>query len=136
MSQQNVAIVQRGYELYRAGDFAGVAALFSDDAALPDAGGLGVTRTAAGTRYGPEGFLRATEEALEAFDDYRLEPEEFIDAGEAVAVAVRITGQGKASGARMEMRVAHLWFIRNGAVIRGEVYRTPEQALEAAGLSE
>jgi uncharacterized protein len=136
MSEENVEIVRRGYELYAAGDLDGVAGLFSNDAELADAGGLGVAGTAAGTRHGPEGFLRATEEALEAFEDYRVEAEEFIDAGDAVVVPVRISGRGRASGAKLETRLAHLWVLHNGRVIRGDVYRTTGEALEAAGLEE
>jgi uncharacterized protein len=129
---KNVETVRRGYDLYEAGDLEGVAALFSDDAELADAGGLGVADTAPGTRYGPEGFLRASEEAVEAFEDYRVEAEEFIEAGEAVVVPVRISGRGRASAARLEMPLVHLWVLRDGKVLRGEVYRTVEEALEAA----
>jgi ketosteroid isomerase-like protein len=132
MSKENVEIVRRGYEQYAAGDLEGVARLFSDEAELADAGGLGLARTAAGTRYGPEGFLRASAEALEAFEDYRVVAEDFIDAGEAVVVPVRISGRGRGSGAELETRLAHLWEFRNGKAIRGEVYRTTEEALEAA----
>jgi len=132
MSASNVEVVRRGYALYAAGDLEGVAALFLADAELADAGGLGVAGTAAGTRHGPEGFLRAVEEALEAFDEYRVEAEEFIEAGEAVVVPVRISGRGRASGARLETRVVHLWVLRHGRVIRGEVYRDTAEALEAA----
>jgi uncharacterized protein len=133
MSQQNLEIVRRGYELYAVGDLEGVAALFADDAELADAGGLGVTGSAAGTRHGPEGFLRATEEVLEAFDDYRVETEEFIEAGDAVVVPVKISGRGRASGAEQEARVVHVWVLRDGKVIRGEVYRSTEEAMEAIG---
>jgi ketosteroid isomerase-like protein len=133
MSQQNVDIVRRGYRLYEAGDLQGAADLFRDDAELPDAGGLGVGGTAAGRRQGPGGFLRATEEVAEAFEHYRVEPEEFIDAGEAVVVPVRISGRGKASAAKLEMHVTHLWVLREGKVIRGDVYRSTEEALVAAG---
>jgi uncharacterized protein len=136
MSQENVEIVRRGYELFAAGDLKGVTALFSADAQLADAGGLGVAGTAAGTRHGPEGFLRATEEVLEAFDDYRVEAEDFIEAGEAVVVPVLISGRGRASGAKQEARLVHLWVLRNGKAIRGQVYRTTEEALEVAGLRE
>jgi ketosteroid isomerase-like protein len=135
MPEENVEIVRRGYELYAAGDLEGVAALFATDAELADAGGLGVAGTAAGTRQGPEGFLRANEEVLEAFEDYRVDPEEFIEAGEAVVVPVRISGRGRASGAEQETRLAHLWVLSDGIVIRGEVYRTTEEALEAAGAN-
>ena len=136
MSQENVEIVRRGYERYEAGDLEGVAALFSDDAEMADAGGLGIAGTAAGRRVGPEGFLRATEEVQEAFDDYSIEAEEFIDAGEAVVVRVRISGRGRASAAMLETRLAHVWVLRDGKVIRGEVYPDRDEALEAAGLSE
>ena len=57
-------IVRRGYERYAAGDYEGVSALFAPDAELAGDGGLGIADTAATTRRGPEGFLRATEEAL------------------------------------------------------------------------
>jgi uncharacterized protein len=135
MSQENVEIVRRGYELYASGDPEAVADLISDEAEL-DAGGLGVAGTAAGTRYGPDGFLQASQEAVEAFEDYRVEAEEFIDAGEAVVVPVRISGRGRASGAMLEVRFVHVWVLRNGRAIRGEVYRTTEEALEAVRLSE
>jgi len=136
MSQENVEIVCRGYELYAAGDLEGVASLFADDAELADGGGLGVADTAAGTRYGPEGFLRSSEEALEAFEDYRVDAEEFIDAGEAVVVGVRIFGRGRASGAVMETRLAHVWVFGGGKVVRGDVYRSTSEALEAVGMAE
>jgi len=50
MSQENVQIVRRGYELFAAGDLVGVAGLFSPDAEVADGGGLGVAGTASGTR--------------------------------------------------------------------------------------
>jgi ketosteroid isomerase-like protein len=141
MSQENVEIVRRGYELFAAGDLQGVAALFAADSEFADAGGLGVSDaaelgmsgTAVGTRQGPEGFLRGIKDVLEAFEDYHVEAEEFIEAGDAVAVPVRITGRGRASGADQEARLVHLWVLRNGKVIRGTVHRTTAEALEAAG---
>ena len=137
MSQENVEIIRRGYALFAAGDFEAVAALLSDDVEVTDAGGLGVTGSAAGTRHGPEGFLRSTQEALEAFEDFHVEPENFIDAGDVVVVPVRITGRGRGSGMEMEMRLAHLWVLRSDSkVVRSEIYETTEEALEAAGPSE
>jgi ketosteroid isomerase-like protein len=137
VSRENVEIVRRGYERYAAGDLEGVSALFSDDAELADGGGLGVVDTAAGTLKGPEGFLRSATESVEAFDDYRVEAEEFIDAGHAVVVSVRISGSGRASGARLETSLAHLWvFGDDGKAIRGEVYRTTVEALNAVGPAE
>jgi ketosteroid isomerase-like protein len=136
MSQENLNIVRGGYELYTAGDLAGVAALFATDAELADGGGLGVAGTAAGTRRGPEGFLKAAAEPLEAFDDYQVEAEDFIAVGEAVLVPVRITGRGKASGVQLEVRLVHLWVLRDGKVLLGEVYETEADARAALGRAE
>jgi uncharacterized protein len=136
MSQENVEIVRRGYELFAEGNLEGVMDLISDEAELPDAGGLGLGDTAAGTRRGPDGFLQGSQDALDAFEDYRVEPQEFIDAGDAVVVPVRISGRGRASGATQEIRLVHLWVLRDGKAIRNEIYRTTAEAFEAVGLSE
>ncbi len=135
MSQENVETTRRGYALYAAGDVEGAAALFSQDAELADGGGLGVADTAAGTLQGPDGFLRSVGESLEVFADFHLETDDFIDAGDAVIALVRISGTGRASGAHLNVRLAHLWvFGENGKVIRGEVFRTTAEALKAARL--
>ena len=137
MSVENVEIIRRGYALFAAGDFQAVTALLSDDIEVTDSAGLGVTGSAAGIRYGHEGFLRSTEEALEAFEDFQVEPEDFIDAGDTVVVPVRISGRGRGSGMEMDIRLAHLWVLRSdGKVARSQVYETTDEALEAAGLRE
>ena len=65
MSQENVQIVRRGYELFAAGDLVGVAGLFSPDAEVADGGGLGVAGTASGTRaHAPLGGFGAGTELL------------------------------------------------------------------------
>ena len=95
MSEQNVEIVRRGYAMFSAGDIDGVAAMFADDAEIPDAGGLGVTGSAEGTRVGPEGFIRNVAETQAAFDDYRVKTDEPMAIGDAVVVPVRILGRGR-----------------------------------------
>jgi uncharacterized protein len=136
MSQENVEVVRRGYKLFSEGNLESVTDLISDEAELPDGGGLGVGDTAAGTRRGPNGFLQGAQDALDAFEDYRVEPQEFIDAGDAVVVPVRISGRGRGSGATLEVRLVHLWVLRNGKAVRNEIYRTTAEALAAVGLSD
>jgi uncharacterized protein len=134
MSRANVEMVRDGYEMFARGQLEEAAALFAFDADLADAGGLGIAGTAAGRRIGPAGFLQATADAREAFDDYTVEAEDFIDAGDSVVVIARISGRGRESGLEMEIHVAHLWTVRDGQVVRGDVYRTADEALEAARL--
>ena len=132
MSADNVEIIRRGYELFASGDVTAVAELFAPDAEIGDGGGLGIAGTVSGTRRGAEGYMASVADALDAFDDYRNEVEEYIDVGDAVVASVRVRGRGKASGAPLDIHLAHLWTLRDGKVIRGEVYRSVEEALEAA----
>src|SRR4051794_13859095 len=133
MSQENVEIVRRGYERYASGDAEWVSTLFAETAELPDAGGLGVADTATGTLTGPAGFLRSANESLEGFDDFHVDVEDVVEAGDAVIALVRIAGKGKASGALLEIRLTHLWvFGDDGKIIRGEVHRNKADALNAA----
>src|SRR5262249_58783862 len=111
--------------------------VLSDDIEVTASGGLGVTGSAAGIRYGHEGFLRSTDEAREAFEDFQVEPEDFIDAGDTVVVPVRISGRGRGSGIETEIRLAHPWGVRSdGKGVRSEGHETTEEALEAPGLVE
>ena len=69
-------------------------------------------------------------------EEPRLEPERFWDTGDKVLVFVRATGRGTASGAGFDIRIGHLWTLRDGLVVRGEGHANRDEALEAAGLSE
>ena len=88
--------------------------------------------------YGREGVRRYTEKLSEAIEDYRMTPEEFIDAGgDQVLVFSREGGRGRVSGAEVQTHpTAHLWMLRDGKAIRMRSYWERSQALEAAGLSE
>jgi uncharacterized protein len=128
---ENVEIVRRGYELFAAGDLQGVAELFAPEAEMPAAGGLGVEGSM-GVNRGPEGMLAAMQEGLDAFEEFRVEIEELIEAGDAVLATVVISGRGRASGLEQQQRLVHLWIVRDGKVVHGEVHRTAEAALAAA----
>ena len=131
MSQQNVETVRLGYEALDRGDLDG-ALRFCDaqvECRLPEGG------ISSGTLRGRDSLRALFEGYLEAFDDYRAEPERFVEVGERVLVFVRISGRGRGSGLHFEDHPAHLWTIRAGKVVRLEVFPRGEGALEAAGLS-
>jgi ketosteroid isomerase-like protein len=88
--------------------------------------------------YGHEGVRRYVETLLEAIQDYRMVPEEFIDAGgDQVLVFSREGGRGRGSGAEVQTQpTAHLWTIRDGKAVRMQSYWERSDALEAAGLRE
>ena len=88
--------------------------------------------------YGYEGIAAYRATLAEAIEDYRMVPEEFIDAGDdQVLVFSREGGRGRGSGAEVQTQpTAHLWTLRDGRVIRMESYWERSDALEAAGLDE
>jgi ketosteroid isomerase-like protein len=83
------------------------------------------------TRYGREGIKQLFDSYMEAFDALRLEPEEFIDAGDQIVVSLRQSVRGKGSGAEVVGRIAHVWTMRAGAVLRLKIFKDKESALEA-----
>jgi ketosteroid isomerase-like protein len=74
------------------------------------------------------------EEDLEAWEERRLEPEEFIDAGDDVVVLLHEYRRGRGSGVELESDTAVVFAVRDGRVIRIQGYMDRDAALEAAGL--
>ena len=68
--------------------------------------------------------------------DFQQALEELIDLGDRFLVLGHMTGSGTASGAVFESEIAYLWTQSGGQLIREESFRSHQEALEAAGLSE
>jgi uncharacterized protein len=131
MSQENVELVRRGYEAFARGDLETAMELFHPDIEWHDP-----DRPGGGTYRGREGVLRNLEEWLEGWEEFRLEPEEFLEAGDQVVVLVRQSGRGKGSGVEIEAPLAQAFRVREGKVVWARIYASREEALEAAGLSD
>jgi ketosteroid isomerase-like protein len=131
MSGQNAEIVRRLYQAMNAQDEKGGAMLTHPDAEwIPDSR-LGIEPI-----QGRDDIIRFFTDQATMFDGLRAEPERFWETGDRVLVFVRFTGRGQASGAGFDIRIAHLWTVRNGLVVRGEAYGNRDEGLEAAGLSD
>ena len=73
----------------------------------------------------------------EDYENWSIELERVIDAGEDRVVGVfHHRAIGKASGVPIELVQGFVWELEDGRVVRMRNYVTPEQALEAAGVSE
>lgn len=133
MSEENVEVVRRIWEAVERGDREAVFALYDPAIVLDNST---VPGPVAGVYHGQDGVRRFAEEWRESFETetYRAHPETFIDAGERVVVGVRLTARGKASGAEVEMPRWNVYKIRNGLVVRIDIFETKAQALEAAGI--
>ncbi len=93
--------------------------------ALPDSSGY----------HGREGVKQRLAELIEPFESPRFEVEEILDDGsDRQVVQLRMSGQGKASGADVDVRFYQVLKLRAGFVVRVEWYTDRTEALEAAGL--
>ena len=68
------------------------------------------------------------------WDEFSVRPEELIDAGERVVVVARWRGTAKGSGLPLDRVFAHVWTVRDGKLVRHEVFSDREVALRQAGL--
>ncbi len=86
---------------------------------------------------GREGVRRLFREIDEQFDEWRIDTEEWRDAGDYVVALGRAHMHGRESGITFEQPLGWLFEIRGGQVFRFETFPDkPADALEAAGLSE
>jgi ketosteroid isomerase-like protein len=89
-----------------------------------------------GPYHGHAGAIQALMDWLESFEEFHVEPTEFIDAGDDVVVPNRQYGIGKGSGAEVSMTTAWVCTVKEGKIARVLEYSSKEKALEAAGLLE
>jgi ketosteroid isomerase-like protein len=96
--------------------------------ATPTAGGARVERR------GIEGFRESWIDWTEAFETYRIEIEDMIEAGDRVVTLVRQGGVTKTGGVEMETEAAAVWTVRDNRVSAVEFHLDRESALRSAGL--
>ena len=127
-------MVREAFESYLKGDWEKTARLVDPEVEFHGTvGGLEEGRVAHGLPHAVQVF---EEEDLEAWEERRLEAEEFIDAGDNVVVLLHEYRRGRGSGIELEADTAVLCAVRGGRVIRIQGYMDRHAALEAAGPSE
>jgi ketosteroid isomerase-like protein len=83
------------------------------------------------TYRGRAGVRRYVESFREYVDGLRFVPEGFIDAGDAIVVALRIEGRGRGSGVPFEQRLANRITLRDGLIVAMTAYPSVDAALDA-----
>jgi ketosteroid isomerase-like protein len=132
MSEENAEVVWRAVEAFNRGGTEAALSWLAPDVEwhdLPDLPDAEIHR-------GHGGFLAAFKQFFGELEDYTVKVDEATDHGERVLVFARIIGRGRGSGAWFEQRIFGVWTVRNRLVVRAVWFRTREEALEAAGLSE
>ena len=81
--------------------------------------------------------LKLCSEWEQAFDGFRAEISEYVDAGDEVVCVTRWVGTGKQSAVVVDVSQVDVYAFRDGKVIEVTLaYRDKRAALEAVGLSE
>jgi ketosteroid isomerase-like protein len=88
-----------------------------------------------GAYLGRGGVERWLQEWSEAWSDWEFEPEEFIDAGNAVIVVIRMHAKGAGSGVELDRQDAIVYRFSEDKILRTDYYNSKQQALEVAGVS-
>jgi ketosteroid isomerase-like protein len=132
MSQENVEVVRDTLAAFNRGGVEAALDYFD-----PSIEWLGPPEWLEERLYkGHDGIRKIAAVWTENFDDYRLDLERTIDAGDRVIALVYQRGRIKGSSNEIEQPIGYNWEIRNGKGVRVQVYFSWDKALEAAGLSE
>ena len=83
------------------------------------------------TFRGRAGLKRWIDSIREIWDEWRMEQERFVVAGDRVLVEIRIVARGHMSGVSLDRETAHIWSIADGRLTRCEVYFDRDEALQA-----
>ncbi len=127
MSQENVAAAQEAYKAFGQGDIAAAVAGMDEDAEWVTSDELPL----GGTLHGRDEIAKAFASIPEYFDEFSVEPDEFIDAGDVVIVHGMQHGRAKETGVSFDSPYVQLLRMRDGKTVRGEFYGDSAKALHA-----
>ena len=132
MSQENVETLRRGIKAFNARSAEGMMEVLDGNVEFSPVL-AGVTDIPYRGEEGVREFLAATDEAFEKF---HLHCERLEDHGDFVLAINEVHARGQASGAEIRQPLVQIAEFRDGKCVWFQSFRTPEEALEAVGLSE
>src|SRR6476469_4999594 len=132
MSQENLEIVLRVYDLVTRGDVAEMVEIIGPQFELCE----NVLAPDAAVYHGPEGLKKWLDASHDAFSGFRFGPERFIERGDWIFAPVHSYGRGKASGAPFDARYVTAFKVELGKLVFAASYQDLSAALRAVGLEE
>ena len=130
---ENVEIVRRVIDARNRGDRDAAFAYAAPDIEFDFSTSAGPW---AGIYRGVAATMRLWDGMDEVFSDFRWEPQEFIDAGDAVVVTMRFHSRGRGSGVKTVSRGAQVCWLKDGKVVRYRQCQNRADALDAVGVRE
>ena len=127
MSQENIEVIRGAYAAFNRRDLDAVL-----EAVDPDIEWHQITQFPDRAVYrGHEEFRNRfiTEQLIEQFGDFRIDVEEFVDAGDHVVMIGHIVAHGSASGVPIRLRVVNFLTLRDGRIVRAYDVAGPSQTI-------
>jgi ketosteroid isomerase-like protein len=137
MSQENAELVRRTMEEFNRGGPAVINGGFLSTEIVFDASRAGIPGI--GVARGQDEVRAVFEQdwfGAFPFEEWEIQIEEPVALGDQVIFGSRQQGRGASSGAAAALQLGNIFTIRDGEIVRIEVYGHPQEAFKAAGLSE
>jgi ketosteroid isomerase-like protein len=94
---------------------------------------LGLT---GGRYHGHAGIQRYFDDVESAWEDWKVDVEQTVEGPDGrVAIVMTMHARGKGSGVMLAERTAHIWTLRDGKLVRNQLFRDPEGALRELGVA-
>ena len=133
MSRENVEIVRASWRALAAGGLDAVTEFWDPEI---DWRAIEGAPDDVGEMRGREAVRRYLQDWVDTFDGLTVVAEELLELDDRRVVAVlRVSGRAKLSGIETELRLAVVYSLRDGKIVRGREYIDREQALEAVGVA-
>jgi ketosteroid isomerase-like protein len=128
MAAEDLEIIRKAYEAWNRRDYR-AATDFLDPQVEFDASARVMNPD---IYHGHEGFRRLVEEVAEVWDQWRIDPEEFLERGDGIVVVARARARGRASGVELDEVAYNVWKLRHGKVVKVAFYYDKDDALRNA----
>lgn len=131
VAQEDIDVVRDQFEAVNERDFERAMGHYAEDVVLVVHPGFGLET---GTFEGKQAVGEWFGQWFRAFDaGFRFEIDEARDLGDVIFLHATFGGVGRSSGAAVHSEAAYLYEVQGGKVTRAQIFKTREDALEAAG---
>jgi uncharacterized protein len=130
MSQENITVIRGMYESFSKGDVTSVLGQMHQHIEWREAENFIYADRS--PYRGPQAVLEGVFMRLASeWADFKVMPEEWLDAGNHIVVLGTYSGRHKESGKEVRAQFAHIWGVTHGRVVRFQQYTDTKQFADA-----
>jgi uncharacterized protein len=130
MSQENMGVIRGMYESFSKGDVTSVLGQMHQNIEWREAENF--IYADRNPYHGPQAVLEGVFMRLASeWADFRVMPEEWLDAGNHIVVLGTYSGRHQEAGREVRAQFAHIWGVTHGRVVRFQQYTDTKQFAEA-----